>query len=516
MATFFKINRNSNDYHNGMFNETSFYQYAFEDTYLRIWEKTPHAAEVKELAFLHSLVIFGQSSNENETDRRKLLYNYCKPYVSVIKKDDILNKIQSVLPSKNIAVKRVINAICKLYENTPSRLISKNEIEETQLSDLIKNSEYDVIMSYIHKLCKLVNECIVRPIFIDGFLKFEVISPDNYRYITDEFGRKVELWIHKIRVINGQPKDTFDIWTKDEFYVMDNNKKIVTPKAPNIYNEIPYLNFKLGADNIYSDNEELLFWELIRAQLDYNKAEIFENNSVAFNGFPIIALMNYDLPADKTFSPGRLIEINGLTDGEVMPYHEQIAPDSQYSEINDLRTKNMKQVLRDYEMPNSLVEEGASVQSGIALEIERKGLEEFRKTDRIQLKNFEKTFINHIAKIATLENSPYTFSVEKDYDVEIEFIETATPADLQVLFDITTAKFLAGIIDAKTYIMTLTSIDSFDNNEEAIKWIKDNKELLKTLEGKEENGNGNRSENTGNDANRNGSENTGNDANNIE
>jgi hypothetical protein len=225
--------------------------------------------------------------------------------------------------------------------------------------------------------------------------------------------------------------------------------------------------------------------------------------------------MNYDLPADKTFSPGRLIEINNLTEGDVLPYHEQITPDASYMEINDLRTRNMKQVLRDYEMPNSLVEEGASVQSGIALEIERKGLEEFRKTDRIQLKNFEKTLINHIAKIATIENSPYTFSVAKDYDVEIEFIETATPADLQMLFDITTAKFMAGIIDAKTYVMTLTSIDSFENNEQAIEWIKLNKEILKTLEGKKENGIGN--ETTGNTKPDNaGDETTGADTTNIE
>jgi len=482
----FKISnifKNFTDFFNqnsGTFDATAFYENAFSDRYARIWGSTPFLHCVKDLSFVHSLVIMNNTNNEFETERRKLLYYYAEPYFGTEKSTDIINRISPILPSNNRQIKRVISTVCNTYANTPSRTI-KGQNEE-KLIELISYSDIDTVMNEVHQLVKLSGECLLRPLIIDGELEFEIITKDNYEMQKDNLGRIESLYIYRVRFNNQQFVDSFDVWTKDSYKVIDSNNKVITPEETNIYGEIPYILVKLNTNNIYNDSNEVIFYDLLLAQLDYNLEKILIDNTKIFNSFPIIALFNFKANLES-LRPGKFIVRNDITDGEVLPYSEQINPQAQYTDLNELQKSNLKQAMKNYEMPNTLIDSNASVQSGISLQLERIGLEEYRQKDVKKLKKIERELINLIAKVANIDGK-MNFSTNKDYEVDIDYVESAIPSEADKEFALLTQKFEAGLIDAKNYLVALTQLDTITNNDEAITYINDNLMNLEKIKGR--------------------------------
>ena len=70
------------------------------------------------------------------------------------------------------------------------------------------------------------------------------------------------------------------------------NQLPLTDEVKNVYGRIPYLELRL---NNVTDDVENGLWELIRAQLDYNRLSIMDTNNAVYNGFSIMAFINFGL-----------------------------------------------------------------------------------------------------------------------------------------------------------------------------------------------------------------------------
>ncbi|MEN6553977.1 MAG: hypothetical protein ABFC34_13945 [Methanobacterium sp.] len=492
----------------------SFFANAFSSKFYNIWHKTDFANEINDLAFLYSIVIFLSNNFATENDRRRLLYYYCAPSMSTNSEKSLLNKLIPILPTSNTQFIRVLRKICNLYDAMPNRtIIGKNDIE---LLNIINLSDYNITMDKCYKIAKSCNEVICRPLFVNGKLLFEIITPDNYRYNVDNFGNIIELYVYRHREVqrtfNKDVIDTFDIWTNETYSILDSNLKSIKgyeKSIPNPYKEIPYVFLNLEGKNVYDENSDAILWELVKAQLDKNRSKILEDNSAINNGFPIQAFINFELDEDVSLGPGMFIQKDGVnSDINTPPYFEQLNPAAQYAELHTLGDDNMKAVLRDFELPSSMLGENGEIPSGVALEIGMMGLNELRKVDKPKMKQFENDMINLIAKMAVYEGKMTKFSAEKNYEITIEYNELKKPTDPKLEFELNKVKFEMGLIDAKTFIMSVTDIDNFETNEQVIKYINENVKLIKGIE----NGTGSEttgSETTGTDNSNTGSETTG-------
>lgn len=319
----------------------TFYSKAFGGRYFYLWNATPCRNDVPQLEYAHAMNIFLQENLLTEIDRRKLLYYYSAPYMATDADDDSLNQLISILPTSNLYVKKVMRSICNLYDNDPIREFDNPKAE--LFADLIKNSNINVIMRDAHKFAKLSHKCLVRPEFINGELNYNIVTREYYSWTVRNGVR--ELWINRIFEEECQYYDCFHVWSKDTFQVFDTgmknitvrylksistneNKLPLTDTVKNVYGKIPYL--ELSLNNVTDDVENGL-WELVRSQLDYNRLSLLDTNNAIYNGFSMMAFLNYGLEKSNVkLGAGTAIIKDDITDGQgyMTPTFENLTPAS--------------------------------------------------------------------------------------------------------------------------------------------------------------------------------------------
>lgn len=467
------------------------YKKAFDARFFYLWNATPCRLQIEQLEYFRAMNIFLQENIDTEHDRRKLLYYYCEPYMATAEYDDTLNQLISVLPTNNLYVKKVMRAICNLYDNPPVRTFetAKSELFE----DLIKDSNINVMLSEAHKLAKLSSRCLVRPEFINGVLNYNIVTSEYYAYCVRDGVE--ELWIHRVLEENNKYYDCFHVWTKDTFRVYDTDLKNITERyllsistaeqkmpitdtVKNVYGKIPYLELRL---NDVSNGANNGLWELIRAQLDYNRLSILDTNNVVYNGFSMMSFINFGLAkSGLKLGAGAVINIDDVAEdsGLLPPTFENLTPSSEYNEIAEFKQNNINNTLRLYDLPNSMIEASANLQSGVAMQIDRIGLLEYRREDENALRNFDRELMQFTADIYNVAVKPVFTS---PINASIDFVEDNYPTDPQLDYDLATTKFNSGLIDLYTYMSIVTGYDNITNNEEAFELIKNNIYMLNKI-----------------------------------
>ena len=479
-------------------NIETFYDNAFNATYQAIWGRTPCRYDIPQMTYSHAHNIFLKENTSTEIDRRKLLYYYCTPYNAVDRSDTTLNKAISVLPTNNLYVKRVMRALCSLYANNPVRSFDNPKSEEFEA--LLVNSGIDVSLREAHKSAKLNGEVRVRPYFEGGKLSISVINRDRYSEIVNKDGLR-ELWIHETLVLHkGSINDyehCFHIWNEKEFRVESINGENWTREylssvnfanesiadadtIPNVFGVIPYLKLTLNGS---SDNAENGLWELIRGQLDYNRLTLMETNNAFYNGFSMMAFINFGLAtSDAAIGAGTALFLDNISDdqGLMTPHFENMTPDAQYQELSDFKKENIKNIMRLFDLPSSMIDDNTNVMSGVAMQIERIGLAEYRREDEDALRRFDAALMDFIAVV-------YNVSVKATFTVPmnstIEYIEDAYPTDKTADYELATTKFNAGLIDLQTYMNLTTSYDQIDSNDKALEIMQENIDILNKVKG---------------------------------
>lgn len=469
---FFDNNNNFSTATNGW--KKGFFETAFNGFYQPVWNGTKFQYEYNELSYLHSLNIFLSNTILSEQDRRKLLYYYMAPFMDSSSENNTIDRMVSVMNSNNLYVNRVINSICNLYDNAPTR-----EYNSGKFTEYITNSNINIVIDEVYKIAKLTGEIIVRPIILEGRLQFQYITNDQYRYDKYTDGTIKELWIHSPQVIKGEYiKELFEVWSDDSYKIISQNGKVYQ-NEPNIYKIIPFEILTLDVDSNFKSERQSKFWELIKAQLDNNRLALTEINTAIYNGFPIIAMINFEVPDKMSVAPGKIITVEGVNpDSTVPPYTETISPQAQYLDINELRNNNIKNALRTMNLPSSLLDESANLQSGVAMKIERIGLDEYRKSDEKNMQFFEKKFTEKI--VAVLNSDARTNF--NGITLDLKFNYTQIPGDAQQEFELNQQQFEAGLVTPLEYLQN-NGINNKDitDNQQAIDYILENKKYVNQL-----------------------------------
>lgn len=465
----------------------SFYENAFNSTFRNIWQGTPAEVNYQLMAFAHSHLIFLRDNLYSEFDRRKLLYYYNLPFMSADSSEDSLNKLLPILPSNNLYVKRVLRAICSVYDTPPTR-----EFANEAFGDVIKEVDLDNSLMQAHELAKLVGEVIVRPFYVNGLLSFEVVAPDRYNYVYRN--DRTELWLQSEMQFDGLYRNIFLVWTDSDFTVFDDSMKNVTTdyirqtredietsqSVSNPYGIIPYVTLRLNGSK---DGVLNGLWELIRSQLDYNRFTLLETKNAVYNGFSMMSFINYGFEkGDIKLGADMVYAKDDVTDdmGFLPPTYENIAPESQYTELNIFKNENIKNSLFNFDMPNSMINSDNSIQSGVAMRIERQGLDEYRRQDIEALRAFEKELLHLTAVVLDTDSGSNFGDIG---EISIEYNEQPIPTDPESEYNVLKDKFENGLISLQKYVNSVSDIDNIASDNDAFNYIKDNLDMLNKIKG---------------------------------
>lgn len=475
-----------------LWNTRSIYGDAFNGELTAIWFSTPFLSEVEDMSYVRAISCFMQDSEDAEEARRKLLYIYLRTFCKSDAATDPLNVQRPILPSHNRNFQRAINNICTLYNQAPAR--DYNDLSETlkaKLESLLDDIKINRHLKHAYKLAKCVNEVIMRPYQINGKWNIEILTPDLYRIENDLYTKEIKsIWIpFVVRDRWGVIQQKFYVWTAETLRVADSEgayqkftfNGVTYPEAGlnHNYKRIPYVRLMM------SENPDVIggaLWELAKAQLEYNSGKYIAQENLHYAALGLWFFKDIANPGEILLNPGRAY-VKSTTTPDENPEISFISGTPIYNDVQAYNELAIRDTMKSFGLPNSMIMESANLQSGVSMLIDRMELNEQRNDDIDILQEFEEDLINLIAIVANVElNTGFPhIEVNTDYIEPSIFMEAKDELEHnQALFD-------KGLLSPSQYVQRLTGNDNIKTDQEAIEFINNNLKLKGELSGSVQN-----------------------------
>ena len=153
--------------------------------------------EIKEVDYINNL-IKNQSTNVRKwavKNKKDIYFDNWDYIIQETLNDQYLYdtyKTLLLLTTKELNIfKRVINEIALVYYREAKRkaVIGNEEeeiIEDQVYKELMENSMIDIIMKTVNKMTEITNNTIVRPVWRDGSIDYDLFTFDNIEILTDK------------------------------------------------------------------------------------------------------------------------------------------------------------------------------------------------------------------------------------------------------------------------------------------------------------------------------------------
>ena len=486
--------------------ENPFYLKSFNLELSSIWQNTEFKRNIENLAYKRTLMAFLRGSHVGEWQRRRILFTYLS---YILKQDnDKLNKFYNILPSNRLFVKRAIENLNVVYNDIPNREIKgKND---KQLKELLKTSNYDLMLRKVSDIAKLSNECLIRICFKHETLHYKIYSPDKYCIKYDALDNIQEIWIPFYEMnednysLSGfTQKVKYYKWTLEKLIVLDSEMNQI-PFVSNgiMVNEISN-NFRDDKGNLYlpfilcqnekesDDDLEIAggdLFSLVYTQIECNVLDYITQQSYFYNSFPLLELINYRNSKDDEIELGfdtvmMFDDVRDIDGRPVPPSGSYITPTPQYAELQMLKETKQKECLRSLGLPTTMLSDNPGIASGVALMVDRMELAEQRKKDVEIYQKLEVELINLTAIVSNndIASSNFKFSSNNDYEIKIDFVEQSIFQEKKDEFEYLNNSKNEGVIAPVEYVKRLAQDDTIITNEQAIEFIKKNKNYYKQI-----------------------------------
>lgn len=464
---------------------------------LRYWMNTPYADEIANLCFYRSISCMFRDNETGERDRRQLLYDTMTPFFSKDSSENTINKWYTIIPSNNLFFRRAIKNLCNVYGKAPSRTFESNSIGKL-MTDLFEECELDSSMKRIHELAKATNEVAVRPIFKNGALELQYLTPDKYRVTKNPNGNGeiIEMVIPFLQLLDtaNNKKEyiiNFERWTKDTYEILDDSYRPTKQEnTNNPYKRIPYEFLKLQTST--DDGLEVFggtMIELVKAQLTLNQLDFLSHENLIKNGFSLLLMTNCDPEQDLQIGAGAVLMLDGIKandDALIPPSAEYVTPSILFDRIEELKHVKMKQVLRAMGLPVSIIEDSPNFASGVAMKLDRIELEEMRQEDVSKLRRYERRLVDLILTVIKrdpLAVNPKYRSLPETIDYTIDYNEIEFDTEPQAQFDLLTMQYEKGLIPIQTYVQKVSNNDLIKTEKDAIEYMNHNLKVLNDISG---------------------------------
>jgi hypothetical protein len=510
--------------HNTLSRKTPVYADAFSYDIRKNWQNLEIMNlnnNVYDMSYNMSLAVFLRDGREAVEARQRLLFSFLKASgFAATKPTDGINRHYSSLPSDNSYIKRAVKNLCTNYMNPPDREILNSstlepigdEFVNDLINSLFSESSLDYALLKAHQKAKFTGEAAVHPRIRRGAVQLQILTPDQYQVVKDDYGEILEYYKPFHQVIPNPVNATvqsalrFDYWDRDVYRLLDENgipvpflheithfdsetgtysvkEQVELLELEHGYGRIPIeiLSFDINDGDGTEGREDL--YELLKAQLAANMLDYLARENVTYSAIALWVFINFGLGRENLpISPGTaLISNNVQQDGSLMPPQTQtVSQETYYESIHSLKEKIMIQAMKNLGLPNSLVLDNPGLASGEAMKVDYRELENIRKEDTALLKPFEKRLLKLIIRIANTDPaSPYMGLFSGNYEFSIDYKELFNKETTKEEIEILNEKKRLGIISPLEYLRALKADDTISTDEQAIAEINRNLELFK-------------------------------------
>ena len=494
----------------GLRNETSIYQNAFLNDFTTIWGDSQFSDEIEDFCYSRAHACFIRDNVIGETQRRELLHSYMSYNFASDKETDSINKDFGSMASDNLYVMRTLKNLCIAYNEAPIRDYgSYNKTAAEQFENILLEAQFNTVLNKAYRIQKLINEVMIMPVFttINGRkrLSLRYYTPDLYAVLYDSLGDIMELWIPYFEPQkNGMNETKYLVVDKERYVTKDakfdnipfvyNGNQVTEVIHP--YGRVPAVVLSLSGITDYNTNKSIYgggMYELIKAQLDCNQLDTCIKQNYIYSGFAQWLYINFNETFQNVImGPGRPIALNQVQDIEganVPPQIEIQSPPDHYTPLEELKKSRMRNVMRNYGLPTSLLDDNPSIAaSGVAMRVDRMELEEVRREDLPILKQNEKDLIELIRLVINLDDaSDYKGKYNEEFkEINIDYKETSRFIEPLEEFNYYTQIYDKNLIEPKEYVKMFSGNDNIATNEDAIEYVNKIKEY-KSLMGDAQN-----------------------------
>lgn len=479
------------------------------------------------MSYYAALSCWVQGGKDAVQNRQKLLFQLLKAtgFSSILPTDGI-NRHYSSLPSNNMFITRVLKNLCTIYIDEPARqLIPKGRKQTPEkaageiFSDLTNQAGLNYRLLQAHRKAKFCGSAAVRPRVRRGEIQLQILTPEQYQCVYDDYGNLLEIYIPFNAIANNPGTNEnktelrYEYWDNEVYRVLDENgcpipfihtyrtynpgmndftdeNSVELTELEHGYGRIPFeiLSFDINDNDNTGGSEDL--YELVRIQLACNALDYMAMENVCYSAVAMWVMTNMGLGSGAKIAPGAAFVREGVKSpdvGELMPPQvETVSMTTYFDAINALKEKIKIQAMKDLGLPNSLILENPGLASGEALKVDYRELEMIRREDIELMRPFEKRLLGLTLTVASKDPaSPYFGKIEPDYNYSIDYKELfsneRTIGELETL----EKKKQRGVVTPLEYLQGYKADDTITTDDDAIEYINGNLEKFSQIKGEE-------------------------------
>lgn len=287
-----------------------------------------------------------------------------------------------------------------IYDKEPTREIQTDTKDANEiLSDVLNKLDYHLQVKEAFKKSLFFNIIGVEPIYRDGAIDLEILTPDMFFVKTGKnYYKAKEI---KIERTNIDGTIYFVFWSDEQHYIYDTYGNIAAVEGNeamiNPYGVIPVAWLRiLKGNDFFGEPEWDLFLDQIAIDMkitDYDLAEAIQRSGILFG-------INTNFPTGKRFRPNTVHQTN-QNDPTKSVSLQPLSFGTDFGSWKESIDWRKKAILNNKGIVGASADSSTNDISGIAKIVDETSLMEKREGYRVLLKKFE---INLLNKIRTVWN----------------------------------------------------------------------------------------------------------------
>lgn len=439
-------------------------------------------AEIDNLMHYTLLSTFYFNTEYDILNRKRFLAEFSAPVYS----NWGLNR--SIIPYDSF-VKDILSRASLLYKQGAVRSIKDQQTHDSY-HQIIKSSKINTKSKSWHKLCKLHDLVLVRPVIHTqngrSYLTYDIKTPDQFRVILDDNNAIEKVLYPSQRVKDNIREDVIIVWTASQHYGVDvhGNKFAVegNPNMINPYKVIPFVPLSLSDDSLfYSGGAQ----ELVYSNLLHNFYQLLTNADAHTSSLNVFIGQNLGgaLGTDPFLRPGDVLNVESQdsTDASKTVNGQFVSSELFADRLADLQDKVFKRAAIKRGIPPSFLADTVQELSGKALRSSYRALLEEKMDDADVVRDFEVELAVMTCTVSNYHRAETKYPVVDINKVRegfyVDFNETEFAGDdPNAEFTLEMDKVEAGILGIVDVIRKYNP--DISNDEEAMAFYDKNKATL--------------------------------------
>jgi hypothetical protein len=352
----------------------------------------------------------------------------------------------------------IISELATLYSESPSReLVDATETDQKIYEEIVETSQINTVMSTVNKFSKLCKTVAVMPVFRDGALELDILTPDMFDVVQDPINpTRANAIIYTLSshdtnpLLNvngwgtGNQGNQFDpmqligqvyvYWDKSKSVVFSydirNNQYIPKIKMQhgnenniNPFGVLPtvFIRDRFPVDQFFIEGGD----DLINANEILNVKLTELNYLTKMQAFSQPVAKGADDKLVFRSDPSTLITIPADTDILSGSDFKFVSPDARINEmIADIENRLRRTAIR-YKLPAEMFSVSGSKSSGFSIEMQNLQLSKAVKGDKPMYAHFENQLFN-LMRLVWNYNNPGR-KISDSAKVRIDYAELETP-----------------------------------------------------------------------------------------